>query len=58
MIVTIIVIIAVLILYLIIFHYLKEWIHSKVVNTDSEKSMEDFYKNNPSAKQYVGDIVD
>ena len=55
MIVTIIVIIAVLIIYLIIFHYLKDWIHSKVVNTNSDKGMEDFYKKNPSAKQYVGE---
>jgi hypothetical protein len=55
MIVTIIVIIILLILYLILIHYLKDWIHSKVVNTDSDKSMEDFYKKHPSAKQYIGE---
>ena len=48
MIVTIIVIIILLILYLILIHYLKDWIHSKVVNTDSDKSMEDFYKDRKS----------
>ena len=42
MIVTIIVIIAVLILYLILIHYLKDWIHRKVINTDTDKSMKDF----------------
>ena len=55
MIVTIIVIITILILYLILFHYLKDWIHSKVINTDTDKSMEDFYKKHPSAKQYIGE---
>ena len=55
MIVTIFVIIALLVLYLIVFHYFKEWIHRKVANANSENDMVDFYKKNPSAKQYVGE---
>ena len=55
MIVTIFVIIALLVLYLIVFHYFKEGIHRKVANANSENDMVDFYKKNPSAKQYVGE---
>ena len=53
---TIVIIIAVsFVVYLIAFHYLKDWIHYKVVNANADHNKEEFYKKCPSAKQYEGE---
>lgn len=49
MFITIIIIIVSFVLYLIIFHFIKDWIHGKVPEDE-----EDFYKEHPSAKEYIG----
>ena len=53
MIVTIIVIISAFIIYLLSIHFIKNWIHGKVVDANAGKDMEDFYKKHPSARQYA-----
>lgn len=53
MIVTIIVIISAFIIYLLSIHFIKNWIHGKVMDANAGKDMEDFYKKHPSARQYA-----
>ena len=53
MIVTIIVIISTFIIYLLSIHFIKNWIHGKVVDANAGKDKEDFYKKHPSARQYA-----
>lgn len=53
--ITITIIIASIILYLIAFHYLKDWIHSKLVNATPKRNKEQLYRECLSARQYIGE---
>ncbi len=53
MIVTIIVIIIAFIIYSLSIHYIKNWIHGKVIDANPNKDKDEFYKKHPSARQYV-----
>lgn len=50
---TIIIIIGAVVIYLVAFHYLYDWVHSRVPRKDTEG--EDFLRNNISCKEYVGE---
>ena len=50
-----IIIIGSIIVYLVGFHFVKEWILGKIVNADENKNNQDFYDKYPSAKKYIGD---
>ena len=50
---TIIIIIGAVVIYLVAFHYLYDWVHSRVPRKDTEG--EDFLRDNISCKEYVGE---
>ena len=52
---TILIVIAAVVLYGILFHYAKEWIHGKVREPVPEGDADDYYRKFPQCKEYIGE---
>ena len=52
---TILIVIAAVVLYGVLFHYAREWIHSKVRKPVPVGDADDYYRKFPQCKEYIGE---